>query len=184
MVLQKSQNLKRSPSQVFSTISPPSSLAQKRSLILTEWITYYQCSTSTIHKQFCYWAIYSFSDSLQFYVPPFLTCGTFKDHILESNLWLGGHGTQSLIHKDADNAINCLFNGEKSWIMISQDYEHLIPFTPTGGYSAMAQIDPDYVDLLKYPKFSEVPYTHVDMEAGDCLFIPASKYLIFKSLTL
>ncbi|XP_072036430.1 uncharacterized protein [Amphiura filiformis] len=109
-------------------------------------------------------------------VLPFLTCGTFKDHILESNLWLGGHGTQSQIHKDADNAINCLFSGTKTWIMISQDYEHLLPVVSSGGYSARATIDPDDVDLIKYPKFSEVPYTHVDMKPGDCLFIPASHW--------
>ena len=37
-------------------------------------------------------------------VLPFLMCGTFSERILEANLSSGG--TRSMLHKDADNAIN------------------------------------------------------------------------------
>ena len=56
-------------------------------------------------------------------VLPFLMCGTFSERILEANLWLSSGGTRSMLHKDADNAINCLLNGTKDWILIHPDNE-------------------------------------------------------------
>ena len=56
-------------------------------------------------------------------VLPFLMCGTFSKRILEANLWLSSGGTRSMLHKDADNAINCLLNGTKDWILIHPDNE-------------------------------------------------------------
>lgn len=57
------------------------------------------------------------------YVPPFMMCGTIYDRLLESNLWLSAGGTKSLLHKDADHAINCLLNGTKDWILIDPKQE-------------------------------------------------------------
>lgn len=56
-------------------------------------------------------------------VLPFLMCGTFSERILEANLWLSSGGTRSMLHKDADNAFNCLLNGTKDWILIHPDNE-------------------------------------------------------------
>lgn len=56
-------------------------------------------------------------------VLPFLMCGTFSERILEANLWLSSGGTRSMLHKDADNAINCLLNGTKDWILIHPENE-------------------------------------------------------------
>ena len=52
-----------------------------------------------------------------------LSCGTFIQRIMEANLWLSSGGTTSLLHRDADNAINCLLNGTKDWILINPKYE-------------------------------------------------------------
>jgi hypothetical protein len=56
-------------------------------------------------------------------VLPCLMCGTFSERILEANLWLSSGGTKSMLHKDADNAINCLLNGTKDWILIHPENE-------------------------------------------------------------
>ena len=52
-----------------------------------------------------------------------LSCGTFVERIMEADLWLSSGGTCSLLHRDADNAINCLLNGTKDWILIDPKYE-------------------------------------------------------------
>ena len=52
-----------------------------------------------------------------------LTCGTFAERIMEATLWLSSGGTSSLLHRDADNAINCLLNGTKDWILIDPKHE-------------------------------------------------------------
>ena len=56
-------------------------------------------------------------------VPPFMMCGTIYERILESNLWLSAGGTKSMLHRDADHAINCLLNGTKDWILIDHRQE-------------------------------------------------------------
>ncbi|CAB4006791.1 Hypothetical predicted protein [Paramuricea clavata] len=113
-------------------------------------------------------------------VQPCLTCGTFVDRIVEIDLWMSGGGSKSLLHKDAFNAINCLYNGTKEWKMIEYKYEKMIykawePEYEIGGYSL---IEVDSVDLIKYPKVKDVPWSFVTVNAGDCLFVPKSKFFI------
>ncbi|XP_031564516.1 uncharacterized protein LOC116299931 [Actinia tenebrosa] len=110
-------------------------------------------------------------------IPP-LTCGTFKDRLVEVDIWMSGGGTASILHKDAFNAINCLYNGTKQWKMIEYKYEDKIykawePPQMIGGYS---KINVNKVDLLKNPLVSEVPWSNLTIYAGDCLFLPKSYY--------
>ncbi|XP_077998563.1 uncharacterized protein LOC144451559 [Glandiceps talaboti] len=107
-------------------------------------------------------------------VLPCVLCGTFKDRILEANFWLSSGGTKSLLHRDADNAFNCLLNGTKDWILIDPKHEDNIPIaieaaSAGGGF---ALLDPDSVNLLKYPKFIDVPWQYANITPGDCLFLP------------
>ncbi|KAL9985835.1 hypothetical protein ACROYT_G008284 [Oculina patagonica] len=91
---------------------------------------------------------------------------------------MSGGGTKSILHKDAYNAINCLYNGTKEWKMIEYKYEDKIykawePPQMVGGFSRINVLN---VDLLKYPKLAEVPWSFVTINAGDCLFLPKSYY--------
>lgn len=107
-------------------------------------------------------------------VMPFLNCGTFKLRLLEANLWLSSGGTKSLLHRDADNAINCLLNGTKDWVLIDPAFEDLIPIAKEDveAYGGFSLLNPDSVDLEKYPQFKGVPWWYANMTAGDCLFLP------------
>lgn len=108
-------------------------------------------------------------------VLPFLMCGTFSERILEANLWLSSGGTRSMLHKDADNAFNCLLNGTKDWILIHPDNEENIPVADGDkGYGGFATLDVQSVNLIKYPKFKEVKWQYANMTPGDCLFLPYS----------
>ncbi|XP_030842973.1 uncharacterized protein LOC100889833 [Strongylocentrotus purpuratus] len=107
-------------------------------------------------------------------VPPFMTCGTFSQRLLEANLWFSSGGTKSLLHRDADNAINCLYFGTKDWIFIDSKHEDMIPIADeeTEAYGGYAVLNPDSVDLEKFPKFADVPWTYGNVTAGDCIFLP------------
>ncbi|XP_038077551.1 uncharacterized protein LOC119745333 isoform X2 [Patiria miniata] len=107
-------------------------------------------------------------------VLPFLTCGTFRDRILEANLWMSSGGTKSLLHRDADNAINCLYAGRKDWIFIHPSFEDRIPIAKEDveAYGGFALLDPDNVDLERYPAFADVDWSYANIMAGDCLFLP------------
>ncbi|XP_028393789.1 uncharacterized protein LOC114518077 [Dendronephthya gigantea] len=102
-----------------------------------------------------------------------LSCGTFSKRIMEANLWLSSGGTSSLLHRDADNAINCLLNGTKDWILIHPKHEDKIPIAQGDkGYGGFATLDVDNVNLIKYSDFKHVPWQYANLTAGDCLFLP------------
>ena len=109
-------------------------------------------------------------------VLPCLTCGAFRRRLLEVDLWFSSGGTKSLLHRDADNAINCLLAGRKDWILIDRKYTHLVPLAtePDGAFGAFALLDVDRVNLKKYPQLVGLPWRHANVTAGDCLYLPYS----------
>eukprot|EP00112_Aurelia_sp_Birch-Aquarium-sp1_P010306 Seg2206.2 transcript_id=Seg2206.2/GoldUCD/mRNA.D3Y31 product="JmjC domain-containing protein 7" protein_id=Seg2206.2/GoldUCD/D3Y31 len=116
-------------------------------------------------------------------VLPGLSCGEMSDRIVEVDWWMNGGKASSIIHKDAFNQINCLMNGTKEWKLIEYKYEKRIykawePEREVGGYS---RVNPEKVDLIKYPKVATVPWMFTIMNAGDCLYLPGSMYHQVKS---
>jgi len=39
-----------------------------------------------------------------------------------------------LLHRDADNALNCLLNGTKDWILIDPKHEDMLPIAVESGW--------------------------------------------------
>jgi len=118
-----------------------------------------------------------------FLVPPSLTCGPIKQNMVEIDLWMSGGSTSSLLHKDAFNTLNCLVNGTKEWKLFEYKYEGSLykayeAGDPKGGFS---RINPEAVDLKKYPKVATVPWSFTTVHKGDCLFLPKSMYHQVKS---
>eukprot|EP00794_Sanderia_malayensis_P008242 gene8242-9124_t len=111
-------------------------------------------------------------------VIPQLACGEMGKRIVEVDWWMNGGNASSIIHKDAFNQINCLMNGTKEWKLIEYKYEKSIykawePEREIGGYS---RINPNKVDLIKYPKVASVPWQRTVLNGGDCLYLPGSVY--------
>ncbi|XP_072036429.1 uncharacterized protein [Amphiura filiformis] len=114
----------------------------------------------------------------EFFVPPCLSCGLFRDRLVEIDIWMSGGDSHSILHKDAFNAINCLVNGTKYWKLIERKYEKWIyeawePDYEVGGYS---EINVEEVDMIKHPDIAKVPWSKFTIHAGDCLFLPSTYY--------
>jgi len=108
---------------------------------------------------------------------PSVLCGTFKNYTHESNLWISNGGTRSVIHYDADHNLHCLLAGRKDFIMINNNLT-----TQTNLYfkrkdpgvgSGFSFLDPDTIDMNKFPKISKVPWTYATLYPGDCIYIPS-----------
>eukprot|EP00794_Sanderia_malayensis_P019470 gene19470-21393_t len=117
-------------------------------------------------------------------VPPCMSCGPVKNRIVEINLWVSSGSSQSVLHKDASNTLNCLINGTKEWKLVPYKLEKDIykayeEGSPHGGYS---KINVRSVDMEKYPKIATLPYYNVTVHGGDCLFLPKSCYHQVNSL--
>ncbi|XP_078676600.1 uncharacterized protein LOC144913655 [Branchiostoma floridae x Branchiostoma belcheri] len=111
-------------------------------------------------------------------VPRSLLCGAFRRSILESNLWLSGGGTRSLLHYDADHNLHCLVSGRKDFIMVEAKYEDLLDVDVKRRYSgsSFSHLDMDRIDLLAHPQVADVPWTWATLLGGDCIFIPSGYF--------
>eukprot|EP00112_Aurelia_sp_Birch-Aquarium-sp1_P014112 Seg3021.3 transcript_id=Seg3021.3/GoldUCD/mRNA.D3Y31 product="JmjC domain-containing protein 5" protein_id=Seg3021.3/GoldUCD/D3Y31 len=115
---------------------------------------------------------------------PCMSCGPAKKRMVEIDLWMSSGSSQSILHKDAFNTMNCLINGTKEWKIVLYKYEKDLykayeEGDPAGGYS---KINVRSVDMLKYPKVATLPYYNITVHGGDCLFLPKSTYHQVNSL--
>ncbi|GFS18066.1 lysine-specific demethylase 8-like [Elysia marginata] len=110
------------------------------------------------------------------FVPPTLSCGGFQHVIQDAVLWLGSGKTQSVLHFDTLDNLLCLFDGRKDLVLIDSDYKDAVEaagFVQEGSYSL---VDVDRIDMVKFPRFSEIKWKSVKMKAGDCVYIPRGWY--------
>ncbi|KAK7494822.1 hypothetical protein BaRGS_00013949 [Batillaria attramentaria] len=92
------------------------------------------------------------------------------DKMALAMMWFSSGGTKSVVHTDSFDNINCLFRGEKTFIMVDPAvHREKVDLNNEGAHS---DIDVDSVDLTKHPKLAEVEFYHINMTAGDCLYIP------------
>ncbi|KAK7108102.1 hypothetical protein V1264_015897 [Littorina saxatilis] len=85
-------------------------------------------------------------------------------------MWFSSGGTNSVVHTDAFDNLNCLLRGQKSFVMMDPARDRdKIDISHNGAYSA---VDVDSVDLTKFPGLADAEFYHVNVTAGDCLYIP------------
>ncbi|EDO48553.1 predicted protein [Nematostella vectensis] len=106
--------------------------------------------------------------------PPCLRCGSFLDSVQEVHLFMSAGGGKTMIHRDPYSTIHCVFNGTKDWWLLGQNQTHLVyeseeSSKELGGFSI---VDVNAVDLEKFPSISDVKYSRITMNKGDCIFVP------------
>ncbi|KAK6187487.1 hypothetical protein SNE40_005500 [Patella caerulea] len=105
-------------------------------------------------------------------VPCSLQCESIMAGKLDDILmWFSSGGTNSVVHHDGFDNINCVYRGSKDFIIVDPvKYKDMVPIDrPEGAYSS---IDVDKMDYTKYPTLAKIEYIHAHMEPGDCLYIP------------
>lgn len=111
-------------------------------------------------------------------LPSFGACGQMAKRIVEVDIWWSGGGSNSIIHKDAYNQINCLLNGTKYWKLIEYKYEKNLYKHDEGeeAYGGFSDVNPKRVDLVRFPMVKDIEWSNITINAGDCLFLPKSYY--------
>mmetsp|Transcript_182454 Transcript_182454/g.578190 ORF Transcript_182454/g.578190 Transcript_182454/m.578190 type:complete len:292 (+) Transcript_182454:423-1298(+) len=125
---------------------------------------------------------------------PCLRCGGFLRYLDVNNMWMGRGGSKSVIHYDDQDNINCMLAGRKRFIFMHPSYKAKFEAHPNSkdnkfgwvdtdldrsakGYGAfMGNLDVDSVDLINYPGWSDVQWSYVDLQPGDCVYIPYQWY--------
>ena len=119
-------------------------------------------------------------------LPRFMQCGYGTSFLNSVYLWWSSGFTSGVIHSDATDNLNCLVSGRKRLALFHPRLLPQIERTDMGWVSAnqnpvynMANarnVDAGRMDLQTYPNWTELEWTDVQMEAGDCLFLPAHWY--------
>jgi len=125
---------------------------------------------------------------------PCMRCGGFLQFLDVQNMWMGRGGSKSVIHYDDQDNLNCMIAGKKRFIFMHPKYKKEFEAHPNKkknkygwvdtdldnkvkGYGAfMGKVDIDKMDLIKYPGWKTVEWSYVDLEAGDCVYIPFQWY--------
>nr|XP_039250716.1 uncharacterized protein LOC120328326 [Styela clava] len=107
-------------------------------------------------------------------VPKPLMCSTFRKNLAELNLWIGTHGTRSMLHHDADNIMHCVVSGWKDWILIHPDYKSKLDMVVgrEAQASGFSHLNVDRIDEDLNPEVWDVPWLYATIRAGDCLYLP------------
>lgn len=92
-----------------------------------------------------------------------------------TNLLFSGGNTSSSLHHDGYDNMLALLSGHKTAILIPDAHSEDLYMNDFVTYPGLSPIEPDSVDLDKFPRMTTVPYGRVEMEAGkpvfDCFFV-------------
>lgn len=123
-----------------------------------------------------------------------IRCGGYLKFLDSNSMWMGRGGSKSVIHYDDQDNINCMLAGKKRFVFMHPSYKEVFEAHPNSkknrfgwvdtaldenakGYGAFfGKIDVDRVDLIKYPGWKDVQWSYVDLEPGDCVYIPFQWY--------
>merc|ERR1711871_93498 len=121
-------------------------------------------------------------------IPELIKCGYATSYLDVNNFWFSSGNSDSVIHNDDQDNVNCVLSGTKRFFMVDPRHKNYVESEACGwtvasetgkGYGAYGGppvIDSTNMDLQKFPRWKEVPWYDATVEAGDCLFIPTSWY--------
>jgi len=127
----------------------------------------------------------------QLNVPRMLQSCAMLERIASMNLWLSSGGTSSVVHTDGPkHNLNCLIAGQKKFLLWHPNQIRTIVDPEKSGWvnvNSLPESDPladaygafsgrinqEKVDLDKFPGWAEAEHYHAEVQAGDCLLIPA-----------
>jgi hypothetical protein len=118
----------------------------------------------------------------------FFDCNYWDDKYRETIMWFSSGGSTSVLHRDSNDNINCLFAGSKRMVFIDFKDQDTLETDDYGWWSIEEEpdskaygqffkhIDVSRMDLEKFPKWRDVDWYEATMEPGDCLYIPVNWY--------
>jgi len=118
----------------------------------------------------------------EYEIPRLVNCPKVTaERMHQINHWFSGGGTSSVLHRDANENLNCLMDGSKDLVFINKTYSERELYWDFSQNHHHSHVDCDRVDLNRFPNFAQIKWWHAHMEKGDCLFIPVGWFHHVKS---
>jgi hypothetical protein len=95
--------------------------------------------------------------------------GVAADQMYAVNVWMGGKTRSGLHYDGADNMFLQIFGCKRAFLVRPQAPWFLYPFAdcPT-----KSQVDPEFFDRRRFPRFERCEVWSAELQAGDGLYIP------------
>jgi hypothetical protein len=129
--------------------------------------------------------LYMASDPIPLKFPELMPCLTIPDYIPRDRmtegaprLWIGNGGHTVSAHFDVDHNTLCLLSGEKRLTLFPPDQlpnMYLAPIERAPAGSPISMVNIKEPDFKRFPRFKAAleRAVHVEMRAGDALFLPS-----------
>lgn len=123
-------------------------------------------------------------------IPDVIKCGYATAYLDMQYMWFSSGGSNSVIHHDELDNVNCVLSGRKRFFMVDPRHKIYVENEELGwrvsdtedkstGYGSFAGppvLDPTDLNLNDFPRWKEVPWYDAQIEAGDCFFLPTAWY--------
>lgn len=93
--------------------------------------------------------------------------------IVREKFWVSGAGLVTPLHYDAVETLHWVVKGSKKFILYPPGVGNYYPYPANSTAPFISRINPDYPDVLKYPKFSEAQPIALELKEGEVLYLPA-----------
>jgi lysine-specific demethylase 8 len=92
-----------------------------------------------------------------------------RGKIIGTNLWIGGKTRSGLHYDNADNLFLQIFGYKRALLIDPRYSRNLYPFTDS---PTKSQLDPEFPDLKRYPRFARCETWNCALGPGDAIYIP------------
>lgn len=112
-------------------------------------------------------------------LPSILNCREISSKIDSINLLMNSGDANSAFHHDGYENIITLISGTKKFYLINSTYSKDLNADLYGVVPGVLPIDPEKLDLQKYPTLADVPYYEVTLNKGMlCMFNIKSNFYV------
>eukprot|EP00058_Branchiostoma_floridae_P028600 XP_002614091.1 hypothetical protein BRAFLDRAFT_67323 [Branchiostoma floridae] len=109
-------------------------------------------------------------------LPKCLACPEQAALLTGINMLYSSGNTSYVIHHDGVDNILTLVSGKKTVLVIDPKFSNHLYMNDFTVLPGLAPLDPEEIDLVRFPLVAEVDYTIAELEAGDMLFVPQFWY--------
>lgn len=104
-------------------------------------------------------------------LPEPLRCSTISSKFFVSYMWMSSGTTDSKMHIDTDENMMCVLYGRKTVYLVDPIYSSDL-YADEGMIIGVSPIDTVRVDLDRFPRAADAPFTVAVVDPGDCFFLP------------
>ena len=105
-------------------------------------------------------------------MPKFLRCSKFHDWMTDAVLLYTKRNTSSVFHHDGSENFFFQISGKKTWLIANHSIGNAAYANEYDLQPGLSPINPEFVDLEKFPLASNINFYKITTEPGDFLYVP------------